>query len=163
VKEHLPGTEGPVTGAAASHLLQSRRKWLRQFFSFAGIGLIATAIQYGVLIGAVELLRVSPVVGSTAGFAISAVTNYILNYYYTFRSTRSHMSAAARFAVIAFIGLLINGVIMAALTQWLRVPYILAQLTATAVVFVWTFLGNARWSFAHTAVEVAKSKSEASR
>jgi putative flippase GtrA len=163
MKEHLPGSAEPVTAAVPPHVFKSRRTWLRQLMSFAGIGLIATAIQYGVLISAVELVHVIPVVGSTIGFAISAVTNYILNYYYTFRSTRSHMSAAVRFAVIALIGLLINGIMMAALTQWLRVPYILAQLAATAIVFVWTFLGNARWSFADAAAEAVESKSGASK
>jgi putative flippase GtrA len=49
------------------------------------------------------------------------------------------------------------------LTQWLRVPYILAQLAATAIVFVWTFLGNARWSFADAAAEAVESKSGASK
>ena len=72
--------------------------------SFLGVGAIATALQYAILVFSVEALGLKPVVGSSVGFAISAVCNYWLNYHFTFRSRQSHAGAAARFALVAAAG-----------------------------------------------------------
>lgn len=131
----------------------SRRQRLRQFIAFAGVGLVATAIQYAVLLVSVRSLHLDPVLGSSAGFLISAVANYLLNYHFTFESTNPHLSAATRFAVITSAAFVLNGVIMFTLIQWLRVPYIVAQLIATGVVMMWNFLGSALWTFAKPGAE----------
>jgi putative flippase GtrA len=123
-----------------------RQRW-RQFMAFAAIGLLATVIQYAVLFVSVRLWHANPVVGSSAGFLISAAFNYLLNYHFTFKSTSPHLSAATRFVIIASAAFVLNGAIMFALTQWLHVRYLIAQLLATAAVLVWNFLGSALWTF----------------
>jgi putative flippase GtrA len=131
---------GPVSG----------RRWWRQFVAFAGVGVVATGIQYGVLLFAVQLLHRDPVLGSSAGFLISAVVNYLLNYHFTFQSANSHFTAATRFAIISSAAFLLNGAIMFALVQSMHVVYVIAQLAATAAVLVWNFLGSALWTFARS-------------
>jgi putative flippase GtrA len=129
----LPGT--PLNGRVS------------QFLRFAGVGALATALQYAVLIGCVELLHARPVVGSSLGFGLSAWLNYYLNYRYTFGSSAPHRVAAVRFGAVAGAGLLLNAGVMALLTAHGRVPYLLAQIVATALVLVWNYAGSALWTF----------------
>jgi putative flippase GtrA len=121
---------------------------LQQFISFAGVGVVATGLQYGVLIVAVEWLHMNAVLGSCSGFVVSAALNYWLNYHFTFRSQKSHAVAGSRFSIVAAVGLALNAGAMAALVELFKWPYVLAQLVTTALVLLWTFLGNRVWSFA---------------
>jgi putative flippase GtrA len=129
-------------GGAGAH------RWRRQFVTFAGVGGIATAVQYVILFVAVRGLHWEAVTASCAGFAISAVLNYILNYRFTFRSTNAHSKTAMRFAVVTTAGLVLNGAIMFLLVHMVGIVYFVAQLLATAVVMVSNFLCSALWTFA---------------
>jgi putative flippase GtrA len=120
----------------------------RAFASFALVGLVATAVQYLILVLSVEKLALSPVLGSTLGFVTSAGLNYWLNYHFTFRSRNPHAGAAGRFAVVALSGLGLNALVMMLLGHVPGLRYIVSQLVATALVLAWNFLGNSVWTFA---------------
>jgi len=113
---------------------------------FALVGAVATGVQYVTLIVLVREAGIWPPVASAIGFVVSAAGNYLLNYYFTFRSRHSHGMAAAKFMALAGVGLAINSVLMQALVGagWY---YILAQVCATLVVFLWNFVGNSSWTF----------------
>lgn len=120
---------------------------LRQVVAFAAVGLLATAIQYAILMTGVELFGQSPTFSSGVGFSVSAVVNYLLNYRFTFRSTGAHATTALRFILVSSVGLLLNVVTMHLLTVVAHVQYVLAQVIATGLVFAWTFCGSAFWTF----------------
>jgi putative flippase GtrA len=120
---------------------------LVQFQKFVLVGGVATATQYAVLVGMVRILGANPVFASSCGYVISALLNYYLNHRLTFRSAQSHRRALPRFAVIAAVGLLINSTLVWALSERGRLPYLAAQIIATAVVLVWNFTANRKWTF----------------
>jgi putative flippase GtrA len=113
---------------------------------FALVGATATLIQYLVLIVLVRLLAVAPAAASALGFVISAGFNYLLNYRFTFRSQRRHGPALAKFVALAGVGLGLNSLTVQVLVS-LGWHYLLAQIVATAVVFLWNFVGNNLWTF----------------
>jgi putative flippase GtrA len=119
---------------------------LGRLVRFALVGGVATGVQYVTLIVLVRAAGVWPTAASAIGFMVSAVGNYLLNYYFTFRSRGSHGVAAGKFLVLAGVGLAINSVLMQVLVGagW---HYILAQVCATVVVFLWNFVGNSLWTF----------------
>jgi putative flippase GtrA len=123
---------------------------LREVFGrlvrFGLVGAVATGLQYVVLVMLVRELGVWPPLASGVGFVTSAGANYLLNYHFTFRSRRRHTSAALKFLTLATVGLAINSVLMQVLVAagW---HYLLAQVCATAVVFLWNFAGNSLWTF----------------
>jgi len=119
----------------------------KKFISFVFVGGFATGVQYAILVAGVQLLSLSPTWASSLGFAISAIFNYTLNYYVTFRSANRHTEAAAKFAVIAAAGLLINGGIMHVGVAIFAIHYVVVQIVATVIVLFWNFLGNHLWSF----------------
>src|SRR6202163_3324230 len=93
----------------------------RQFFYFAGIGVIGTLVQYVVLIGLAQITDISPVWTSAAGFVLGTYVSYILNYRYTFRSTKKHREAMTKFMAAALVGLILNTFIMAAATEYFKI------------------------------------------
>ena len=118
-----------------------------QFLKFAGVGAIATACHYVILIVLVEFFDFDAVFASTAGFVASSVLNYRLNYSFTFQSSRSHQSAFPRFCMTALVGLLINSGTMTLLVDFGAQHYLFSQLCATLAALFWNFLINRIWSF----------------
>jgi putative flippase GtrA len=119
--------------------------WSR-FVRFAAVGVVATCVQYALLILLVRFAGMGATLASSLGFVASAAANYLLNYRYTFRSRHPHGPAMLKFASLASVGLLLNAGLMRLLTEsaW---NYLIAQVLATAVVLVWNFLGNSLWTF----------------
>jgi putative flippase GtrA len=118
-----------------------------QFVRYAGVGAVATACHYATLIAAVELGGASPVLAAMCGFLVGGSISYGLNRSWTFGSDRAHEAAVPRFAIVAFIGFLLTGAFMALLTGPLGLHYLLAQVTTTGLVVIWTFLGHRHWTF----------------
>ena len=79
---------------------------------------------------------------SGAGFVIGAAISYALNYQFVFRSDKDHAPTVAKFLTVAIIGLALNSAIMAILTGGAGLHYLPAQITATIMVMVWSYLGN---------------------
>jgi putative flippase GtrA len=119
-----------------------------QFIQFALVGCAAAVGHYGALILLSEWAGVSPVPASGAGFIIGAVISYALNYQYVFRSDKDHAPTAVKFLTVAIIGLTFNSAIMALLTGAVGIHYLPAQLIATFMVMLWSYLGNRCWTFA---------------
>jgi putative flippase GtrA len=119
----------------------------QQFITFAGVGAIGTTGHYIALIVLVQAASVAPVVASSFGFAIGALINYVLNYRYTFRSSKRHCEAMIKFFTVAALGATLNGLIMAIGTKGGETNYILIQICATAMVVLVSFLLNRLWTF----------------
>ena len=77
-----------------------------------------------------------------------AQVNYILNYRYTFGSDQHHHVVIPKFLTEMTVGMFINAVVMYAAINWLGLHYLLAQLTAMAVVLMWSYTANRLWAFA---------------
>lgn len=120
---------------------------LTQIVRFASVGVIATAIQYILLALFVEKLSIEPVTASAAAFTLSAFVNYYLNRRFTFSSSAGHAVALPKFFAVAFVGLGLNTVVMLIAYSLFGAHYLLAQVLATGVVFLWTFTGNRLWTF----------------
>lgn len=118
-----------------------------RFTKFAGVGVVGTLAHYITLIIAVQVLQLSAVVGSSFGAVIGALVNYFLNYRYTFNSSKKHHVAMSQFFMIAGIGFIINGLLIALLTEKYSIHYLMAQIITTGILLIWNFLGNQFWTF----------------
>jgi putative flippase GtrA len=114
---------------------------------FTGVGAIGTALHFLVLVALVDALGADPVISSALGFLVGAVANYLLNYKVTFRSGKSHSEAAAKFAIVAAIGLGLNTSVMAVFVGWMHLHYLVSQVLATGLVLLWNFTANRQWTF----------------
>lgn len=120
---------------------------LTQFTTFFGVGLVAAVVHYAILIGLVELAASPAVPATLAGYVLGGIVSYVLNRRHTYRSDRPHAEAGWRFALVAFVGFLLTGLIMHGLVDRLGTPYLPAQLVTTGIVLVWSFFAHKLFSF----------------
>ena len=118
-----------------------------QFIRYAGAGLIGTAAHYAVLVVLVQGLSIDVVIASTVGAIAGAGINYALNHRFTFASRELHRRALPRFAVVAAAGIVLNGLVLAAMLALVGPHYLVAQVVATLAVLVAGYLANRAWTF----------------
>lgn len=126
------------------------RKLIEQFLKFGVVGVIATLIDYGILMVLSQLCGVDPVLAGGISFVVSLVFNYLASMKFVFarKEEMSRRKEFAIFVVLSLIGLAINQVIM-----WLGVSALgddalavtASKIVATAVVMIWNFVSRKKW------------------
>jgi putative flippase GtrA len=111
---------------------------VRQFVRFAMVGVVATAVHYGVLIALVELAGMGVVLATSLGFLSGAVVSYGLNRWLTFVTTQPVGVGFVKYVTALSVGLVLNAGIVA-LLQHYGLAYLVAQVIATSVVLFWNF------------------------
>jgi putative flippase GtrA len=119
----------------------------RQILAFAGVGVVAAIVHYGLLVGFVELGGWRAVPATLLGYVGGGIVSYGLNRSMTYRSDRPHEEAGWRFAVVAAVGFGLTYVSMSLLHGGLGLHYIMAQVLTTGLVLVWSFLAHKMWTF----------------
>lgn len=120
----------------------------RQMATYAFAGVVTAIAHYALMIGLVEVFSVNAVAASLAGFTVGAAVSYSLNRWLTFDATRTHAEATWRFALIAFGGFVLTGLLMSLFVTKLGLPYLPMQVVTTLCVMVFSFMGHKYWSFA---------------
>ncbi len=129
-----------------------------KFIKFVVIGGAATLLQFFLLVRFVEIFGLAPVIASAASYAVSAIFNYLANYYLTFASTTSHKQTLPKFIVTAVLGLALSTSLFAMFlyileshlllgTKLLETAYLIAQLFATLITLVINFLMHKFWIY----------------
>jgi putative flippase GtrA len=120
---------------------------LPQITAFAGVGIVAAIVHYGLLIGLVELGRWAAVPATLVGYVGGGIVSYWLNRRHTYRSDRPHEEAGWRFAVVAGVGFGLTWLCMAVLHGRFGMQYVLAQVVTTLIVMAWSFVAHKLWTF----------------
>ncbi len=135
----------PAFDAVAS--LARRPALARQLGSFVGVGVVATALHYAVLVLLVQLGGVAPVPAALCGFVVGGVLSYALNRRHTFGSERPHEEAAWRFMLVAGVAFVLTYALMRVMVEGWLIPYLPAQVVTSGLVMMWTFTANKLWTF----------------
>ena len=117
---------------------------LAQIMKFGVVGVIATVIDFGVMIFLTEVFGINPVASAPLSFTVSVIFNYLASMRYVF-SHREGMSRRREFIiflVLSIIGLGINAALMWVGTELAGIDYRIVKLFATAVVMVWNFVSR---------------------
>jgi len=120
---------------------------LRQAIAFLGVGVIATLCHYAVLVALVETGTLSVVPASAVGAFVGAAVGYLLNYRFAFDARSPHRSTAPRYLIVAAAALGMNTGLMAFFNGALSLPYLIAQVITTGLVFFLTFTAHRLWTF----------------
>lgn len=118
------------------------KKLIAQIMKFGVVGVIAFAIDYGLLALLTEAFGVNYLVSATVSFTVSVVFNYVASMRYVFR----HKEGMSRrrefiiFVVLSVIGLALNDGIVLALNAGLGLEANIAKICATALVMVYNFV-----------------------
>lgn len=129
-----------------------------KFIKFALIGGAATLLQFFLLGLFVEAFGLAPVIASAVSYALSAIFNYLANYYLTFASTSSHKQTLPKFILVVALGLALSTSLFAMFlyvlenhllrsTNLLETAYLIAQLFATLITLAANFLMHKFWIY----------------
>jgi len=127
----------------------------KQFAKFAVVGAIGTIANLAVLKLALlvwgHYTTSTPFVveafASGLAFVVAVINNYLLNRWWTFRSSGTMGSAFLKFLVVSLAGLVLNEVVFYAFRAQLHVNVLVSQLVAIACVLPFNFIANKLWSF----------------
>ncbi len=125
-------------------------KLIGQIARFGVVGVVATVIDYGLLMILSQLLGWNPVFSAALSFCASLIFNYIasMRFVFTRRDDLSRRQEFATFCVLSAIGLALNELIMAMGTILFGSSALVVTLTkavATLVVMIWNFVSRKRW------------------
>ena len=109
----------------------------------------AGVVDFGTMIGCVEVLKLSPVWGTAIGATLGAVTNFGLGRAWIFQRHSGHAAPqAARYAVVSAASAGLNVLGEHLVHDLAHVQYVLARgLVAFAVSVLWNFPAQRRFVF----------------
>lgn len=127
------------------------RGLLTQLAKFGVVGVLATLIDFVVLIALTELGGWDPVLSAAVSFVVSVVFNYVasMRFVFTRRDDLGRAEELVIFVALSVVGLLINEALMWLGTSALSLNYVLVKVVATALVMLWNFCSRKRWLEAH--------------
>lgn len=117
-------------------------KLIKQLMKFGVVGIIAFAIDYGLMIILAEVFGVNYLASATISFVVSVVFNYAasMRYVFTHKEGMSKRREFIIFIVLSAMGLGINDLCMWVGTSLLSIDYRITKIVATAVVSAWNFV-----------------------
>ena len=116
------------------------KKLIIQFIKFGIVGIVATVIDFAVLMLLKEVFGIDVLVSSAASFSVSVIANYILSMLFVFKGGKSSkVKEFVIFVLLSMGGLLINQFIMWLGTDVLSLYYIWVKISACVFVPVYNF------------------------
>ena len=123
------------------------RTLTRQFVKFGLVGVLNTALHYGVFLVLFRVLGVPMLVASAIGYCVGLVNSFLLNRSWTFRVVGDGRRVEfVKFVVVNLIALGVNLALLEVFTRAGVVPEI-GQVLAIGGSMVVNFLGNRVWVF----------------
>ena len=112
-----------------------------QIIKFGIVGIIATIVDFGVLVALKELLNMDVLIASTISFCVSAIVNYILSMTFVFKSkTQNKVKEFIIFILLSTGGLCLNELILWVGVKFTSTYYLIVKLFATVIVPVYNFI-----------------------
>jgi putative flippase GtrA len=118
-----------------------------QFVKFGIVGVSNTLLTFAVYTLLLKVFGVWYLAASAIGFVVGATNGFLLNRRWTFRGHVGDALTPVRWAVVQSCGLGINEGLLFVFVHDARLDKLLAQVFATGVVTVTTFLANRAWTF----------------
>ena len=117
------------------------KKIIIQLIKFGIVGVIATVIDFGVLMFLKELMHIDVLAASAVAFSVSVIANYILSMLFVFESRgNSKVKEFLVFVVLSIGGLLLNQFIMWIGTEIMTAYYLWVKAFALVFVPIYNFI-----------------------
>ncbi len=134
-----------------------------QFVKFGIVGVSNTLLTFAVYTVLLKVFGVWYLAASAIGFIVGATNGFLLNRRWTFRGHVGDALTPVRWAVVQGCGLGINEGLLFLFVHDAGLDKLLAQVFATAVVTVTTFLANRAWTFRMHPPVIAADGADAAR
>lgn len=113
----------------------------KQFIRYVVVGGVAFCVDFAALFVLTSAFGVYYLTSATIGFTLGLVVNYLLciTWIFEFRTLESRMQEFALFAAIGVAGLILNNLILYALTDWAGIHYLISKAFAAGVILLFNF------------------------
>lgn len=122
------------------------RKLAIDFTGYVFAGGIGAIVHYSLLILLVELFSIHPAIASGFGAVLGAITIYIINRKFVFKSKKKLSSSLLKYTILIFFSTFLNSSIVFILTNH-GVYYLIAQVIATGTILAFNFTCSRMWIF----------------
>lgn len=127
----------------------------KQFVKFALVGGVGTFVNLIVLKASLlaweQFSTTTPfgveILASALAFVVAVINNFLLNRWWTFRSTGPVHAEFGKFLTVSVAGLGLNTLVFSLFRGHLNFPVMVSQLLAIACVLPFNFTINKLWSF----------------
>ena len=117
------------------------KKLIVQLIKFGIVGVIATLVDFGVLMFLKEMLYIDVMIASAVSFSVSVFVNYILSMLFVFKSNRNEkVKEFLIFLVLSIGGLILNQFLMWIGTFVMNLYYLWVKIFACFFVPVYNFI-----------------------
>src|SRR5580658_6034175 len=120
---------------------------LVQFMKFGIVGVSNTLLTFAVYTLLLKVFGVWYLAASAIGFALGATNGFVLNRRWTFSDHVGDALTPVRWGIVQSCGLGLNEALLYLFVHHVRLDKVLAQVCATAIVTVLTFVANRAWTF----------------
>lgn len=125
-------------------------KLIQQILKFGVVGVLATLLDYGVLMILNVFFGVDAVIAAAISYCISLVFNYLASMRFVFehRDDMSRQKEFVIFLILSAIGFAFNELIMAvgvALLGQAPLMITITKVCATGAVMIWNFISRKKW------------------
>lgn len=120
---------------------------LVKLLKFGLVGLTGMGVDFSITWLGKEKLHINKYIANSAGFSVAVLSNFLLNYYWTFSSKSNFTSSLAKFVLIAVAGLLINNLVIYFFNDRKYLNFYVSKALAIVVVFFWNFGLNYLFNF----------------
>ncbi|GAB4440736.1 MAG: hypothetical protein Kow0031_22690 [Anaerolineae bacterium] len=134
---------------------QNNPKEIRRFVKFAMVGALGAIIDFGLLNLLKGYFGWPLLLANTVSVSVAIISNFVWNRLWTFPESRRRKKRKQlpQFALVNFIGLVINNLIVVGLDAILQplfgepLSYNLAKAVAIGIVLLWNFGANRLWTY----------------
>jgi putative flippase GtrA len=114
---------------------------LIQFFRYIFVGGIAFIVDFSLLFIFTDIFNIYYLISAALAFLIGTIVNYILSIYWVFdkRSLKNKSFEFGIFALIGFIGLGLNELIIWFFTEQIHFHYLVSKIISAWFVLLWNF------------------------
>jgi putative flippase GtrA len=131
-------------------VVQRHAAQFRELACFGIVGSSGTIVNSVVLWVLVHSCGLPVALASLLATEVAIIHNFVLHDHWTFRAHRTHGSWIER--LVRFHSVSLGGLILTVCVVWLataaaHIRLIPANLLASAIVMVWNYIGNRRWTW----------------
>lgn len=116
------------------------RKTLTQLGRYLATGLLAAALEYGLLILLTEYVGLWYIISNSIAYASGFAVSFLLNRYWSFQSRENIVKQFLQYAALFSLNLILNNVLMYLFTNTAGIPYTISKLIVMSMVVVWNFI-----------------------
>jgi len=146
-KQNLTSLEGLLNDDAGIVTLTYCEDVAVKLFRYSIVGFVATLAHYLLIIWLVERTEISASLSAGLGASFGAVIGYFGNHNFTFNSEVKHRDGIPRFMLTALLSVFLSTLIVWFGTHFSHLHYLVLQMFATGMVFLFSYRLNDFWTF----------------